>query len=96
MEVELFGIHAGRVAVGEVKASGSGFTDDQIAHDIEACTKLRADLYVMAAMDTIAEQAHATASSLCQDATLDLIVLTADLFDTHPATSPRPDQATSA
>jgi hypothetical protein len=97
LEVDLFGILAGRVAVGEVKASGSGFTDGQIAHDIEACTRLRAEIYVMSTMDTIAEQAQATASSLCQDAGLDLVVLTAaDLFDNHLQPSTCPDPAAQA
>jgi hypothetical protein len=90
LEVDLFGIHASRVAAGEVKASGTDFTEVQITRDIETCARLGADIYVMAAMDTVPDQARATASSLCEDNGLDLIVLTdINLFDTTPPPSSR-------
>lgn len=80
LEADIFGVYGGRVAAGEVKTSGSDFTDDQITKDIDICRRLRADLYIMSAIDTIADEAQSTAKSLCADAGLDLIVLTsADL-----------------
>jgi hypothetical protein len=81
LEADIFGIYGGQVAVGEVKTSGSEFTEDQITGDIERCTRLHADRYIMAATDTITDEAQSTAQRLCTDANLDLLVLTsADLM----------------
>jgi hypothetical protein len=87
LEADIFGVHAGRVLVGEVKSSGSEFTTDQITKDIDICTRLGADLYVMSALDTITAEAQTTATDLCKEAGVDLLVLTgADLLtDNQPA-----------
>ncbi|MGH3627866.1 MAG: hypothetical protein ACRDRL_10565 [Sciscionella sp.] len=76
LEADIFGVYGGRLVAGEVKTSGSKFTDDQIAKDINICQRLRADLYVMSATDTIAGKAQSTAKRLCADTGLDLLVLT--------------------
>ena len=81
LEVDIFGIYGGRVAVGEVKTSGSEFNHAEIVKDIERCTRLHADLYVMSATDTISDETQSTAQRLCQDASLELLVLSsADLM----------------
>lgn len=80
-EADIVGVYEGRLVVGEVKVSGTEFNDGKIADRVELCTRLGADIFIMAATDNIPDKSQETARGLCDNSHLDLIVLTgSDLF----------------
>lgn len=74
-EADVVGLYGGGLAVGEVKTSGIEFTEAQMERDIDLARRLRADVYVMAAPDVIADESVATAKARSDEAGLDLVVL---------------------
>jgi hypothetical protein len=74
-EADIFGVHDSKVVVGEVKTSGSEFTDSELTKDVDVCKRLGADSFVMAATDSLADDTRARAKELCDTAGLELIVL---------------------
>jgi hypothetical protein len=74
-EVDIFGVHQARVLAGEVKTKAADFTPDQLARDIDLSKRLRADVHLLAAIDTVPAKTEAAARKLCCDAGLELLVL---------------------
>ena len=68
-EIDLAGIRAGRMVVGEAKTRAREFTSEQVARDISMSSRIGADVHVMAAIDVIddhtRELAERTASAVC-------------------------------
>jgi len=52
-EVDIFGVHQARVLAGEVKTKAGYFTPDQLARDVDLSRRLRADVHLLAAIDTV-------------------------------------------
>jgi hypothetical protein len=76
-EADIVGIYDGQLVVGEVKTSGSEFTDPELTKDVDVCHRLGADKFVMAATDSIADDRQSTARRLCEGSGIELVVLTA-------------------
>jgi hypothetical protein len=74
-EVDIFGIYGGQVLAGEVKSSGTDFTQDQLDHDIPLSARLGADVHLMAAIDTVPADARESAIRMCEEAGLELLIL---------------------
>ena len=74
-EVDIFGIYGGQVLAGEVKSSGSDFTQDQLDHDIPLSARLGADVHLLAAIDTVPADARKSATRMCEEAGLELLIL---------------------
>ncbi|MFD4913090.1 hypothetical protein ACFWNR_07685 [Streptomyces virginiae] len=75
-EVDVFGIHEGKVLAGEVKVKAAEFSKGgQIARDVELSKRLGADVHLMAATDNIDDALQSEALELCEAAGLELRVL---------------------
>lgn len=74
-EADLVGIYERSVIVGEVKTSGTQFTESQIEKDVALCVALTANAYVMAAPDGVPDATQLLAQSACRDVGMKLIVL---------------------
>jgi hypothetical protein len=74
-EVDIFGVHQARILAGEVKTKASNFTPDQLARDIDLSKRVRADVHLLAAIDTVPTEIEAAARKLCCNAGLELLVL---------------------
>ncbi|MGW2643998.1 hypothetical protein ACWC2T_03570 [Streptomyces sp. NPDC001393] len=74
-EADVFGLYGGRVLSGEVKASASHFTTEQLTHDIALSARLGVDIHLLAAVDTVLRATREQAAELCSDAGLELLVL---------------------
>ncbi|MFE9221687.1 hypothetical protein ACFYN3_35885 [Streptomyces lavendulae] len=75
-EVDVFGVHDGRVLAGEVKVKAAEFSKhDQIARDVELSRRLGADVHLMAATDVIDDSLQDEARERCERAGLGLLVL---------------------
>ncbi|MFJ3205579.1 hypothetical protein [Streptomyces sp. NPDC086989] len=75
-EVDVFGVHEGRVLAGEVKVKAAEFSKhDQIARDVELSRRLGADIHLMAATDMIDDALQDEARERCERAGLELLVL---------------------
>ncbi|MGW2273464.1 hypothetical protein [Streptomyces yangpuensis] len=75
-EVDVFGIHEGKVLAGEVKVKAAEFSkNDQIARDVELSRRLGADIHLMAATDVIDDALQDEARDRCDRAGLELLVL---------------------
>lgn len=74
-EVDIFGVHQARVLAGEVKTKAAAFTAEQLARDVKLSRRLRADVHLLAAIDTVSAEIETTARELCRDAGLELLVL---------------------
>jgi hypothetical protein len=70
-EVDIFGVHQARVLAGEVKTKAQHFTPEQLARDVDLSKRLRADVHLLAAIDTVPTETEAAARNLCRDAGLD-------------------------
>lgn len=81
-EVDLFGIHSGKVIAGEVKTSATAFDEEQIRHDIELSKRLLVDAHVMACTESLEESAIAIAEEVAQEYGVRLIIL--DAVDLRP------------
>ncbi|MEV6548764.1 hypothetical protein AB0M57_08630 [Streptomyces sp. NPDC051597] len=75
VEVDVFGICGNKVMSGEVKTSSSEFTEEQMRRDVELSSRLRADVHILAAVDTVSRETRAFAQNLCDAAGLELRVL---------------------
>jgi hypothetical protein len=58
-----------------VKAGAFEFRSDEIQKNVDTCTRLRADVFVMAACDRINEESQTEAKELCDGAGIGLLVL---------------------
>ena len=74
-EADVFGVRNGQILSGEVKTSASEFTHEQIIHDVDLSSRLRADLHIMAATDVISEETQEDARRECETRGLGLIIL---------------------
>ncbi|MFD9271196.1 hypothetical protein ACFWB1_30920 [Streptomyces goshikiensis] len=75
-EVDVFGIHEGKVLAGEVKVKAAEFAkDDQIVRDVALSRRLGADIHLMAATDIIDDGLQSQARELCESYGLELLVL---------------------
>lgn len=79
-EVDLFGVHGGKVIAGEVKTSAAEFTEEQIGRDIELSKLLLADVHVMACTEALNEEVKSTANQIAQRCEVDLQILDATLL----------------
>jgi len=77
-EVDLFGVHDGKVIAGEVKTSAAEFDEEQIRRDIELSKRLLADAHVMACTELLGEGAIARAMEIAKEHGVDLMILDAD------------------
>jgi hypothetical protein len=77
-EVDLFGIHDGKVIAGEVKTSAAEFDEERIRRDIELSKRLLADAHVMACTEPLEEGAIVIAREVAQEYEVDLMILDAD------------------
>lgn len=85
LEVDIVGVHQARVLGGEVKTQAADFTAGQLARDVELSRRLRADIHLLAALDTVPPEIEAAAGQLCRENGLELIVL--DHAELRPASS---------
>jgi hypothetical protein len=87
VEVDVVGVHGGKLISGEVKSSAQDFTTQQIKRDIELSKRLTADVHVMASLDAIPKETIAEAQKAADRAGLELLILTCD--DLRPSSLPR-------
>jgi hypothetical protein len=73
-EADIFGTRGGQVLGGEVKATASQFTADQIARDVDLSARLEADTHMLAVTESISENVVEKAKQLCTASGLGLIV----------------------
>jgi hypothetical protein len=81
-EVDLFGVHDGKVIAGEVKTSAADFYEEQIRRDIKLSKRLLVDAHVMACTEPLEEGAIAIAERVAQEYGVRLIIL--DAVDLRP------------
>ena len=81
-EVDLFGVHDGKVIAGEVKTSAADFSEEQIRRDIKLSKRLLVDAHVMACTEPLEEGAIAIAEEVAQEYGVRLIIL--DAVDLRP------------
>ncbi|MDJ0386006.1 hypothetical protein [Streptomyces sp. G-G2] len=75
-EVDVFGIHEGKVLAGEVKVKAAEFSKGgQIVRDVALSRRLGADIHLMAATDIIDEDLQREARKLCERDGIELLVL---------------------
>ncbi|MER6523443.1 hypothetical protein ABT246_42525 [Streptomyces sp. NPDC001553] len=75
-EVDVFGIHEGKVLAGEVKVKAAEFSKaGQIVRDVALSRRLGADIHLMAATDIIDAALQSEARELCERVGLELLVL---------------------
>jgi len=74
-EVDLAGVHAGKVIAGEVETKSREFTEAQIARDIATSQRLGADVHVMATVETFAAATRSLAQHSAAAAGLELLIL---------------------
>jgi len=82
-EIDIVGLHGGKIVVGEVKSSPSDFTRRQIRRDVALSSLLGADTYLMAAVGEVGDAARQEAARVTAKAGIDLMVL--DRSDLRPA-----------
>lgn len=64
-EADILGLLRGRLILAEVKTSANQFTREQIQKDVDTCTRIGANSYIMAAMDSIPSDLRSIAEELC-------------------------------
>lgn len=74
-EIDIFGIYDGDVLAGEVKTSGTEFSEKEIRKTVDVASRIDADVLLMAAPDEIPQAATAFARSLCNPEGLELLIL---------------------
>ncbi|ROR33853.1 hypothetical protein EDD39_7675 [Kitasatospora cineracea] len=75
-EADLFGIADGKVITGEVKASGASFTEPgQIEKDLNIAAGLNADIYVMAAITPIPNDAQTLAEARSKERGIEIMIM---------------------
>lgn len=74
-EVDLYGIHGGRVVAGEAKTKAEGFTKEQIERDISLSTELAADVHLMVCVEPIGESTRTFAQGCAETAGIDLSII---------------------
>ena len=74
-EVDLYGVHEGRVVAGEAKTKAEGFTEEQIERDIRLSTQLAADVHLLVCIEPIAETTRTLAQEHADKAGIDLNVV---------------------
>lgn len=81
-EVDLFGVHDGKVIAGEVKTSAAAFDEEQIHRDVKLSKRLLADAHVMACTEPLEEGAITIAEEVAQKYGVHLVIL--DAVDLRP------------
>ena len=74
-EVDLYGVHEGRVVAGEAKTKAEDFTEEQITRDIKLSKQLAADVHLMVSTEPIPESKRALAQEHADQAEIDLQVI---------------------
>jgi hypothetical protein len=74
-ELDLVGIHAGKLIVGEVKTNPSEFDDAQIERDLRWSALIQADVHVIATVGRLPPAAVAKATTEAKRHGLDLMIL---------------------
>jgi len=74
-EVDLYGVHEGRVVAGEAKTKAKDFTEEQITRDIKLTTQLSADVHLMVCTEPIAQTTRALAQEHADKAGIELKVI---------------------
>jgi len=74
-ELDLVGVHAGKLIVGEVKTNASEFVDAQIEREIRWSAMIQADVHIMATVGTLPAAAVEKAEVEAMRHGLDLMVL---------------------
>ncbi len=74
-EVDLFGIHAGKVVAGEAKTSSSEFDIAQLRRDVEMSAKLLADRHLLVSLDAIPDTTVEQARKMTADSGMELVVV---------------------
>jgi hypothetical protein len=75
-ELDLIGIHAGKLIAGEVKTNPVEFDDRQIERDLTWSAMVQADVHVMAAVGDVPARAVAKAEAEAKERRLELMILT--------------------
>lgn len=74
-EIDLYGTYNGDVVAGEVKASASEFTADQIVRDIQYSGRLGVDRHVLASTEPLPGEVVERTSDLTRAAGMRLIII---------------------
>ncbi|MFC8431148.1 hypothetical protein [Streptomyces sp. NPDC057253] len=77
-EADVLGVCDGKLVSGEVKMSGTRFTENQINKDMDIARRLRSDVYVMAATSPIDSEAKQRAKDSCDQLGVELVILERD------------------
>ena len=77
-EADVLGICDGKLVSGEVKMSGHAFTDRQVDKDLDIAQRLRSEVYVMAATDTIKDEVKERTRARCDELGVQLLLLERD------------------
>ena len=75
MEVDVFGVHSGRVIAGEIKTDQSRFTREQLVKDLQKSRDLGADLHLLAAADDVTDKVRHDLEDLARSEGMDTLVL---------------------
>jgi len=75
VEVDFYGIHGGRVAVGEAKTKPEGFTEEQIERDVALSVRLTADMYLLVCPGRVPKGTEHVAKELAENAGLRLLII---------------------
>jgi hypothetical protein len=86
MEVDVFGVHLGRVIAGEIKTDQSQFTRKQMVKDLQKSRDLGADLHLLAAADDVTDEVRHEVEDLARSEGMDTLVL--DRTNLRPARHP--------
>ena len=74
-EVDLFGVHGGKVVAGEAKTSSSEFSPEQLRRDIKLSQRLGADLHLLVSPNPISDQVVGRAQRLVQPTGMSLVTV---------------------
>lgn len=73
-ELDVFGVHLGKVIAGEVKTAAVEFSPDQIDRDVALTDAVGADIHVMACIEEPSHEATARAAALVERQGRELVV----------------------
>lgn len=74
-EIDIFGIHAGKLINGEVKTNPAEFTDAQIQRDVGLTAQLGADIHLLASVGPVPDSARAVVERETERANVNLLIL---------------------
>ena len=75
MEVDVFGVHSGRVIAGEIKTDSAQFTRKQLVEDLQKSRDLGADLHLLAAANDVTDKVRHEVEDLARSEGMDTLVL---------------------